>query len=159
MSDDRSDGDPGEPQADVIDLAARGRFKPDVGKLACRRLASVRQRLGWTRAQLAAALDEVVGWKVPAEIVESWETDAVPPGDVLIAADLLVQRGVSDPPSQSGGGAGVNVLDELISNRFGDLVEVFPSRAAFSSALPPHALFDRATDISIAGLSLNLVCQ
>ncbi|MGH2709498.1 MAG: DUF5919 domain-containing protein, partial [Actinomycetota bacterium] len=159
MSDDRSDGDPGEPQADVIDLAARGRFKPDVGKLACRRLASARQRLGWTRAQLAVALDEMVSWTVSAEIVESWETGAIPPGDVLIAVDLLVQRGMADPPSESSGSVGANVLDDLISDRFGDLVEVFPSRAAFLSALPPHALFDRATDISIAGLSLNLVCQ
>ncbi len=156
--DDRSDDEGSETKADVIDFAARTRLKPDVGKLACRRLASARQRLGWTRAQLAAALDEMVTWTVSSEVVESWETGAVPPGDVLIAVDLLVQRGVVDPPSESGGSVGANVLDELISERFGDLVEVYPSRAAFSSALSPHALF-RATDISIAGLSLNLVCQ
>ncbi|MGH2707781.1 MAG: transposase [Actinomycetota bacterium] len=57
MGDDRSDGEVGETNANVIDLAARGRFKPDVGKLACRRLASAHQRLGWTRAELAVALD------------------------------------------------------------------------------------------------------
>lgn len=42
---------------------------------------------------------------------------------------------------------------------FADLVAVFPTRADFSCAMPPHALFDGAGDIRAAGLSLNLICQ
>ncbi|MEV0228123.1 DUF5919 domain-containing protein [Nonomuraea sp. NPDC050786] len=40
-----------------------------------------------------------------------------------------------------------------------DVTAVFSSRAAFSSAYPAPALFDRATDIKAAGLSLNAICQ
>ncbi|MDN3352923.1 DUF5919 domain-containing protein [Actinomadura sp. DC4] len=42
---------------------------------------------------------------------------------------------------------------------FADLVAVFPTRADFTYAMPPHALFDGASDIRAAGLSLNLICQ
>lgn len=40
-----------------------------------------------------------------------------------------------------------------------DMVAAFPTRADFTSAMPPHALFDDARDIRAAGLSLNLICQ
>lgn len=43
--------------------------------------------------------------------------------------------------------------------RLADLVAVFPTRADFTSAMPPHVLFDDAGDIRAAGLSLNLICQ
>jgi hypothetical protein len=42
---------------------------------------------------------------------------------------------------------------------FADLVAVFPTRADFACAMPPHTLFDGAGDIRAAGLSLNLICQ
>jgi transcriptional regulator with XRE-family HTH domain len=35
----------------------------------------------------------------------------------------------------------------------------YASRSAFASAMPVHELFDGATDISAAGLSLNILCQ
>ncbi|GAB2816476.1 hypothetical protein GCM10027176_21420 [Actinoallomurus bryophytorum] len=40
-----------------------------------------------------------------------------------------------------------------------DVVAVFPTRADFTSTMPPHALFDAAKDVRAAGLSLNLICQ
>ncbi|MEV4112434.1 DUF5919 domain-containing protein [Nonomuraea sp. NPDC049695] len=40
-----------------------------------------------------------------------------------------------------------------------DVTAVFSSRAAFSSAYPAPVLFDHATDIKAAGLSLNAICQ
>lgn len=42
---------------------------------------------------------------------------------------------------------------------FADVFAVFPTRGEFTSAMPPHILFDGAKDIRTAGLSLNLVCQ
>jgi hypothetical protein len=45
------------------------------------------------------------------------------------------------------------------SDAFADVSAVFPTRGEFSYAMPPHSLFDEATDIRAAGLSLNLLCQ
>src|SRR5262249_13847853 len=81
------------------------------------------------------------------------------PGDLLLAADLLVRRGDRAAGDDSLGSTGANVLEDIISDRFADLAGVFTSRAAFSSALPPHALFEGAHDIAMAGVSLNLLCQ
>jgi Domain of unknown function (DUF5919) len=36
---------------------------------------------------------------------------------------------------------------------------VFATRSEFASRVPPHVLFDDATTIDLAGLSLNLLCQ
>lgn len=118
-----------------------------------------RQRLGWSQTELALALGELVKWRVSAEIVESWETQTAPPGDVLVAAELLIQRKEGGSPADAAGAVGMTAFEALAEERFSDLVNLFPSRAAFAAALPPDALFNGATDISIAGLSLNLVCQ
>ncbi|MEU7901415.1 DUF5919 domain-containing protein [Actinoplanes sp. NPDC049118] len=45
------------------------------------------------------------------------------------------------------------------TGEFSDVEAVYPSRSEFTSRMPPHALFDRATDIRAVGLSLNLICQ
>jgi hypothetical protein len=42
---------------------------------------------------------------------------------------------------------------------FADVTAVYPTRAEFTFAMPPHTLFDGAQDIRMAGLSLNLLCQ
>src|ERR671933_522620 len=139
----------------VVDLTDFSRFKPDVAKLACGRLAAARQRLGWSQAELAAALEELVKWKVSPEIVDAWETQTTPPGDVLVAADLLRQRKEGGSPGEEGA-LTTTLFETLVEERFADLVNVFPSRAAFMAALPPDALFQGATEVSIAGLSLNL---
>ncbi|MEV6348173.1 DUF5919 domain-containing protein [Actinoplanes sp. NPDC051851] len=47
---------------------------------------------------------------------------------------------------------------ELIA-RFSDVDAIYPSRSEFTSNFPPHALFDNASKIRAAGLSLNLICQ
>jgi Domain of unknown function (DUF5919) len=86
-------------------------------------------------------------------------TVTTPLADILIAADLLVQHGSRSLDDESVGTVGADIVQELVAERFADLVGVYPSRAAFSSALPPHVLFDGAHDVSIAGLSLSLVGQ
>jgi hypothetical protein len=145
-------------QGRVIDLASLG-FMPDMGEMARSRIASAQQRLGMTTEEFAAALDRMVDWEVSPEAVERWSTASTPPGDILIAVDLLVQHGSRTLDDDSLGTTGADLVQELVSERFADLAAVYPSRAAFSSALPPHVLFDGAQDVSIAGLSLNLICQ
>jgi transcriptional regulator with XRE-family HTH domain len=58
----------------------------------------------------------------------------------------------SDPPSPT-------VAEEALTDRFSDVEAIYPNRSEFTSRMPPHALFDCATDIRAAGLSLNLICQ
>ncbi|MBQ1034735.1 MULTISPECIES: DUF5919 domain-containing protein [Micromonospora] len=40
-----------------------------------------------------------------------------------------------------------------------DVTAIYSSRSDFVAELPPHVLFDSATDIRASGLSLNLICQ
>jgi hypothetical protein len=40
-----------------------------------------------------------------------------------------------------------------------DLVAAFATRSEFIEHMPPHMVFDQATSIKVAGLSLNLLCQ
>lgn len=49
--------------------------------------------------------------------------------------------------------------DQMLAEQYADVDAVYPSRSEFTSRMPPHALFDCATDIRAAGLSLNLICQ
>jgi hypothetical protein len=49
--------------------------------------------------------------------------------------------------------------DDSLAQRFSDVDAIYPSRSEFTSQMPPHALFDCATNIRASGLSLNLICQ
>src|SRR5712691_11438745 len=98
----------------------------------------------------------MVDWDVTPEAVDLWTSKRTPPGDILVAADLLVQQGSRITGDDSFGTTGADIVQELVAERFADLAGVFPSRAAFSSALPPTVLLEGAQDISIAGLSLNM---
>ncbi|WP_239170379.1 DUF5919 domain-containing protein [Actinoplanes xinjiangensis] len=57
------------------------------------------------------------------------------------------------------GSAGQQTTDQEFTARYGDVEAVYPSRSEFTSRMPPHDLFDNATDIRAVGLSLNLICQ
>jgi hypothetical protein len=48
---------------------------------------------------------------------------------------------------------------EPASRRYADVTAVYATRSAFTTAYPPHALFDRARRIDAMGLSLNILCQ
>lgn len=45
------------------------------------------------------------------------------------------------------------------SSEHSDVVAVHTSRSEFATKMPPHSLFETATSIRAAGLSLNLICQ
>ncbi|MGC5288437.1 DUF5919 domain-containing protein [Micromonospora sp. DT231] len=49
--------------------------------------------------------------------------------------------------------------DEAARDRCADVTAIYSSRSDFVAEMPPHVLFDRATDIRASGLSLNLICQ
>ncbi len=151
--DDETNQDP------IIDLMDRLGFMPNMGELARNRLSSAMHRLGLSVDEFAARLDRMVDWEVSPDAVGSWTTETTPPGDILIAADLLVHGGFRGTGDESLGTTGADAVQELVSERFADLAGVFSSRAAFSSSLPPHVLFDGARQVSVSGLSLNLICQ
>jgi hypothetical protein len=145
-------------QEPIIDLGALG-FMPNTADMARSRLASAQHRLGLSNEEFAAALNRMVDWDVTPEAVELWTTIRTPPGDILMAADLLVQYGSRGTDDESLGSSGADVVQELVAERFADLAGVYSSRAALLSALPATALFEGAHDISISGLSLNMICQ
>ncbi|MEV4120153.1 DUF5919 domain-containing protein [Micromonospora sp. NPDC049645] len=50
-------------------------------------------------------------------------------------------------------------VTKVLRDRRADVTAIYSSRSAFVADLPPHVLFDHATDIRASGLSLNLICQ
>lgn len=73
----------------VVDLRTRSGYQPDFEALARRRFLAARRALDVSTAEFAAMLTPLVGWPVSAETVEAWETDSVPPGDVLVAVGTV----------------------------------------------------------------------
>lgn len=136
------------PAQQVVDLHTRRRL--DAEALARQRITEARQRLGLTHAEFADALTPLVGWAPSPEVVESWETQTVPPGDVLVAAGFAAAAGRDDDESEPS-------IEP--HGRCGDVAAVFPSRSEFAASYPPAALFDGASDIRALGLSLNLLAQ
>ena len=137
----------------VISLADRTRFKSDLGQLARGRIAAARRALDATPAEFAKLLSPLLDWDITAEMVECWETEIVPPGDIMVAVSLMTQDVPTGRTLQS------DDLDLLVRDRFSDLAAVYPTRTDFTDAFTPAALFDQATAIDAVGLSLNLLCQ
>jgi hypothetical protein len=86
--------------AEVVDLRTRSTYQPNYAALARRRIVSARRALDSSAAEFAAMLTPLVGWPVSAEAVEAWETNSVPPGDVIVAAGSVTsstaQNGLLD---------------------------------------------------------------
>jgi hypothetical protein len=72
---------PGE----VISLAARPGYRPDLSAIACSQVAAARADAGLSLAEFAARLGPLLGWEPTAEAVKRWEEGTTPPGDVLLA--------------------------------------------------------------------------
>lgn len=85
------------------------------------------------------------GWTAQ-QLFKPWDA-AVPPQPELRPGDGS-EHGAGDLPQ-------VMTRDD----RFADLSAVFPSRTEFTHELPPSVLFDNATSVACAGLSLNMLCQ
>ena len=147
---DRDDG-----VGEVVQLRQRTGYRPDLGALAQGQLKQARESRDLDHDAFADILAPMLGWSITGEIVRSWETTAVPPGDVLVAAGLVVHA----PGRPTKELHDTDVIGRLIAERFADLSEVYPTRAEFTSSLPAQRLFSDADDIKAAGLSLNLICQ
>lgn len=140
----------------LIDLRSRLDYRPDASTLARSRLASIRRHLDMSPAEFAKALSSFIGWTPPPEAMESWETVTVPPGDVIVAAEILD----GDVPNASSlPGASPISVAQLLSERFSGIAGVYATRSEFMSRVPVQDLFDGASDIRASGLSLNLLCQ
>lgn len=140
----------------LVDLRSRLEYRPDAISLARDRVASTRRRLGLTQPEFAQALSSLIGWTPPPEVINSWETISVPPGDVIIAAELLVHEITDGFPMPNVPSISVA---QLLSNRFAGITGVYTSRSEFMSRVPIQDLFDSASEIRASGLSLNLICQ
>lgn len=83
----------GSELGNVIDLrTARGQ-RTDVASIARERFAAARRTSGLSLTAFASVLMEILGWSVAPEAIAAWEaTKGVPPGDVLLAAELVAQR-------------------------------------------------------------------
>lgn len=77
----------------VVDLRSRSAYQPDYAALSRRRLHAARRALGLSAADFAALLSQLVGYPVSGKAVEAWETDSIPPGDLLVAADAAAPAG------------------------------------------------------------------
>jgi hypothetical protein len=147
MSDDQG--------GEVIELRQRTGYRPDLGALAQEQLRQARQSRELDEAEFADLLTPLLGWIVTADLVQTWESTAVPPGDVLVAAGLITHAAGRPTQIQSD----TDVIGSLIADRFADLAEVYPTRAEYAASMPARDLFNGAQNIKACGLSLNLICQ
>jgi hypothetical protein len=78
--------------ARVVDLRGRRGYRPDVESLACSKVATARKQTGLSAAAFAAALEPLLGWSPTADLVRTWECAVPPPGQVIIACEVLASR-------------------------------------------------------------------
>lgn len=76
--------------ASVTSIGSRSAWQPDFRGLAAGHLRAARKKLGLDHAGFAAYLDRQLDWDVMPGTVARWEDGAaVPPGDVLLAAEAV----------------------------------------------------------------------
>ncbi|MBC9006902.1 DUF5919 domain-containing protein [Micromonospora aurantiaca (nom. illeg.)] len=119
-------------------LAVTAEVASDLAAAARRRLADVRSAVGLSPEAFARLLGTILGWSPTAQRVIDWETTETPPGDILLALDVL--RGPA-------------------ADNLAGLIAVFPSRSQLTAHLPAERLLDGARRVRAIGLSLNMLCQ
>jgi hypothetical protein len=81
-----------EQRPGVVDLRTRRGYRPDVVSLACGKVAAARERTGLSVAAFAGALGQLLGWPPTPELVKTWESTVAPPGQVVIACEVIASR-------------------------------------------------------------------
>jgi hypothetical protein len=81
-----------EQRPGVVDLRTRRGYRPDVVSLACSKVAAARERTGVSVAAFAGALEQLLGWPPTPELVKAWESTVAPPGQVVIACEVIASR-------------------------------------------------------------------
>ncbi|MER5332912.1 DUF5919 domain-containing protein [Micromonospora sp. NPDC002717] len=116
----------------------------DLRTAAREQVARARQALGLSADDFAVALSRTLTWQPTGDDITSWETNLVPPGDVVLALSTIL---------------GPSAAAKEDTGRFGDLVAVYPNRSEFSTDLPADQLLGGAQEVRAIGLSLNLLSQ
>jgi hypothetical protein len=88
----------GEQPPGVVDLRARRGYKPDVVSLACSKVAATRKQTGLSVAAFAGALEPLLGWSPAPDLVRTWECAVPPPGQVVVACEVLASRTARSEP-------------------------------------------------------------
>lgn len=88
----------GDPRAVVAALSTRRRYRPDMVSLACGRVAEARKRTGLAVEAFSAVLGQLLGWPPPADLIRAWESGVPPPGQVVIACEVIGSRMVETGP-------------------------------------------------------------
>lgn len=81
-----------KPAGEVVDLRARRGYRPDVESLACSKVATARKQAGLSVEAFAAALEPILGWLPAPDLVRTWESTVAPPGQVVIACEVVMSR-------------------------------------------------------------------
>ena len=93
-----------EPGGQVVRLGAHPRYAADFKPLACGQVAAARTALGLTLPEFAALLESALGWMVMPETAGRWETESVPPGDVVLFCQAFLAHahggGVTAPDAR-----------------------------------------------------------
>src|SRR2546430_72165 len=88
----------GEQHPRVVDLRTRRGYRPDVVSLACNKVAAARERAGLSIAAFAGALEQLLGWAPAPDLVRAWESTVAPPGQVVIACEVIASRSAQAEP-------------------------------------------------------------
>jgi hypothetical protein len=100
-------GAPGDAARSLVDLGALRGYKPDVVGLACSKVAAAMKSTGLQVAAFAAALEDLLGWRPEPDMIRAWQSTVPPPGQVVMACEVLVSRcGPRRPGTFSGPLAG-----------------------------------------------------
>ncbi|GAA1419838.1 DUF5919 domain-containing protein [Catellatospora coxensis] len=144
-------------QSDVLDVLARR----DIGQLfrITQRITGATQTQlgtisGLSQAQVSEIMSgsrKVTSIEVLARIVSGFE--------IPEPARSTLFLGVRQPEGSSAVRQSAAVASPDPTRQLSDVVAVYPSRSAFSSAHSAHDLFDGAVDIRAMGLSLNMLCH
>lgn len=148
-------------------LAAR-----DVGHLfrLVQKLTGASQtQIGMVTGLSQAQVSEIMSGKrqvstidVLARIVEGFGIPD-PARTVLLLGSRKYLHDQDQPPALGTQAAETQALNRetlaAANSEYSDVVAVYTSRSDFTSKMPPHSLFQAATSIRVAGLSLNLICQ
>lgn len=141
--------------AAVVSMYGPGPRQLDLGEVARNQFAAARAARGMSEEEFAQLLQNLLGWPVTAGLITAWETNATPPGDVLVACELVVRQSPPDLNSREA----FDAAAQVIGDRFVDLEAVYPTRSEFQAKLPTSELLEEAKEIRACGLSLNMLCQ
>jgi DNA-binding transcriptional regulator YiaG len=77
---------------EVVSIRSHSGYRADYRGLASGQVSSARAKLGLTPTEFAERLGGLVGWLPSAAVVERWESGVTPPGDVVLAAAVMMQE-------------------------------------------------------------------